>query len=92
MVMRGVVGSGAAWQGKGCSMTEEQQYFRRLLADIKAAGINEAQTAEALGVDERTVWRWKVGDRPIGLTAIKLFKLHAQATGTHAITCEAKAA
>lgn len=54
---------------------EEQEYWRRLVDDL-----NEKFTLEYLarefGVSERQVSNWKSGDRPKGLTAIKVYTFH----------------
>ena len=59
-------------------MTEEQEYWRRLIAELQKV-MTIAAIAEAAGVEDRQVWRWKAGERvPRGLQAIVVYKLHVE--------------
>lgn len=57
-------------------MSEEQQYWARLIQELQNIGITLEKIAEELGVSDRQVSYWKSGQRPTGLIAIKLVRLH----------------
>ncbi|MDZ4346076.1 MAG: helix-turn-helix transcriptional regulator [Candidatus Binatia bacterium] len=71
-------------------MTEEREYWARLIQELQNIGIGLERIAEALGVSERQVSNWKSGQRPTGMTAVRLIEfhgehrrvLHVQAKGT----------
>lgn len=58
-------------------MTAEHEYWRRLVDEL-----NEKFTLEYLAqefeVSIRQVTNWKSGDRPKGLTAIRVYLFHAK--------------
>jgi hypothetical protein len=58
-------------------MSEEQQYWRRLIEELQQF-MTVAQIADEVGVEPRQVWRWKDGDRPLGRTAIRVYTLHVK--------------
>jgi len=62
-------------------MTQEQEYWRRLLKSLQGAGMTAADIARAVGVEDRQFWNWKLGDRPKGLTAVRLYRLHVERCG-----------
>lgn len=59
-------------------MSEEQEYWRRLIDQLNEKFTLEYIASEA-GVTVRQVSNWKQGDRPMGFKAIKLYLLHARA-------------
>lgn len=58
-------------------MTEEHQYWRRLIEELQEV-MTVAEIAEEVKVEPRQVWRWKDGDRPMGMTAIRVYTLHVK--------------
>ena len=56
---------------------EEREYWRKIIQELQAV-MTIAQIAEAVMVEPRQVWRWKEGDRPTGMTAIRVYQLHAK--------------
>lgn len=58
-------------------MSDEQQYWRGLVEDLQGV-MTIAQIADEVGVQERQVWRWKTGDRPKGMAAIRVYLLHVK--------------
>ena len=58
-------------------MTEEQEYWRRLLDDL-----NERFTLEVIatriGLSVSQISNIKNGDRPTGLAAVRLFRFHME--------------
>lgn len=58
-------------------MSEEQQKWRQMVLDLQEV-MTIAQIAESLDVAPRQVWRWKEGDRPKGMTAVRLYLLHVK--------------
>ncbi len=50
----------------------EWEHWRKLIEELQAKGITLEKIAEACGVTLRQVSNWKTGDRPLGLTAVKL--------------------
>lgn len=59
-------------------MSEEQQYWRKLIEDLQDCGVTLERIAEEIGVSDRQVTNWKSGDRPKGLNALKLYLLHVK--------------
>lgn len=59
-------------------MTEEQKYWSGLIDELQAMGVTLERIAEALGVNDRQVSRWKAGTRPTGWTALKLVRFHME--------------
>lgn len=57
-------------------MSEEQQYWRGLIADLQGWGVTIEKIAEHLGVSDRQVSNWKAGQRPTGLLALNLHAFH----------------
>ncbi len=55
----------------------EAAYWRRLVEDLQEV-MPIAKIAETLQEEDRQVWRWKAGVRPIGWSAIGLFLLHVK--------------
>lgn len=55
----------------------ESEYWRKLILDLQQF-MTIAEIAAAVGVEPRQVWRWKDGDRPLGLTAIRVYTLHVK--------------
>lgn len=58
-------------------MSTEQEYWARLILELQAV-ITIAEIAEHVGVNDRQVWRWKDGDRPKGMNAIRVYLLHVK--------------
>lgn len=66
----------------------ESEYWAQLIREIRARGrMTSAQIAERIGVHERTVAKWLNGDRPTGLHALDLYRLHARLTDSPAMDC-----
>ena len=59
-------------------MSEEQQYWRRLIEELQEVGVTLERIAESIGVSDRQVSNWKGGDRPKGLHALNLYMLHVK--------------
>lgn len=59
-------------------MSEEGQYWRRLIEELQASGFTLERIAEAIGVSDRQVSNWKNGDRPKGLNALNLYSFHVK--------------
>lgn len=57
---------------------KEAEYFRQLVTDLQLVGVTGSAIGEFCGVQERQVFNWKNGDRPRGMTAVKLFLLHSK--------------
>ena len=68
-------------------MSEEQEKWRRIVDELNEKFTLEYIASE-LGVTVRQVSNWKRGDRPLGMTAVRLYLFHAkhrtpvQETGT----------
>lgn len=58
-------------------MSEEQEYWRRLIDELNEKFTLDYIAKEA-GVSVRQVSNWKQGDRPLGFKAVKLYLLHAR--------------
>lgn len=58
-------------------MTKEQEYWSRVVCELQEL-FTLAYLAKEMGVSERQVSNWKDGDRPLGLTAIRLYEFHAK--------------
>lgn len=58
-------------------MSEEQQYWERLITDLQEKFTLE-YIAEEIGVTDRQVSNWKAGDRPKGMNAVRLYLFHAK--------------
>jgi hypothetical protein len=58
-------------------VSDEHKYWRCVIEALQEV-MTIAQIAEAIGVQDRQVWRWKAGDRPTGLNAINLYLLHVK--------------
>lgn len=59
-------------------MSQEQKYWNCVIAALQDV-MTIAAIAEAIGVEDRQVWRWKKGDdRPSGLNALNLYLLHVK--------------
>lgn len=56
---------------------QERHYWRCLLSELQSV-MTMAEIAEALGVSDRIVWRWKTGDRPTGMNAVRVYLLHVK--------------
>lgn len=59
-------------------MSEEQAKWLAMIEDLQGWNITLAQIAEHLNVSERQVSNWKTGDRPKGMTAVKLYLFHGK--------------
>jgi transcriptional regulator with XRE-family HTH domain len=59
-------------------MSEEQQYWRRLIEELQEVGVTLERIADSIGVSDRQVTNWKAGDRPKGLNALNLYLLHVK--------------
>ena len=57
-------------------MSEEQQYWQRLINELQGWKVTLEMIAEELSVSDRQVSNWKAGQRPTGITAVKLYLLH----------------
>jgi DNA-binding transcriptional regulator YiaG len=57
-------------------MSEEQQYWQRLINELQGWKVTLEMIAEELGVSDRQVSNWKAGQRPTGITAVKLYLFH----------------
>lgn len=55
---------------------EEQQYWQRIIRELRTAKVKTSEIAEAVGVSERQVWAYKAGERPRGMKAVLLHNLH----------------
>ncbi len=58
-------------------MSEEQEKWRRMVLDLQKV-MTIAEIAREVEVEPRQVWRWKDGDRPLGMTAVRLYLLHVK--------------
>jgi transcriptional regulator with XRE-family HTH domain len=58
----------------------EWEHWRKLIEELQAKGITLEKIAESCGVTLRQVSNWKTGDRPLGLTAVKLEALRMRVT------------
>ena len=58
-------------------MTEEHEYWRRLIVELQEV-MTIRQISDELNVSERTIANWKTGDRPKGLNAIRVYTLHVK--------------
>jgi hypothetical protein len=59
-------------------LSDEQQYWARLLSDLQLVMTIEAIADEVQALP-RQVFRWKAGeDRPMGLKAIRVYLLHVK--------------
>ena len=47
-----------------------------MVEELRAVGMTIAEIAEGAHVDDRQVYRWLEGDRPKGLTAVRVYTLH----------------
>lgn len=52
----------------------------RLLTEMAAAGVNNAEVARRLGIQRSTVMRWKAGSEPCWSTGERLRLLHEYVT------------
>ena len=73
-------------------MTEEEELERwcKMVAELRALLTIEA-LAERVNVTPRTVCNWQNGERPMGLTAIRVYLLHVElckALHRNAVHCE----
>lgn len=58
---------------------EEQEQWCRIVQELQIrAGMTINEIAQALDVEPRQVFRWKDGDRPLGMTAVRLYLLHVK--------------
>lgn len=55
---------------------DERAYWRRLIEELQAWRVTLEMIASELEVSDRQVSNWKTGDRPKGMTAIKLYLFH----------------
>lgn len=59
-------------------MTEDREYWSCVIAALQEV-MTIAAIAEEVGANDRQVWRWKAGqDKPMGLKAIRLYRLHVK--------------
>jgi hypothetical protein len=58
-------------------MTDERERWRAIVLELQEV-MTIAAIAEAVEVEPRQVWRWKEGDRPLGMTAVRLYLLHVK--------------
>lgn len=59
-------------------MSDEQTKWLEIVNDLQAWGVTLEMIAEELGVSDRQVSNWKTGDRPKGMTAVRLYLLHGK--------------
>ena len=60
-------------------MSEQEQAYWRCVIEALQEVMTIAQIAEEIEVNDRQVWRWKSGeDRPTGMKAIHLYRLHVE--------------
>jgi hypothetical protein len=60
-------------------MSQEEEKFWRCIIENLQEVITVAAIAEAVGVEDRQVWRWKAGERvPRGMQALDLNALHVK--------------
>jgi hypothetical protein len=59
-------------------MSEERQYWQRLINELQGWKVTLEMIAEELSVSDRQVSNWKSGQRPTGITAVKLYLFHAK--------------
>jgi hypothetical protein len=60
-------------------MSEEQQYWQRLINELQGWKVTLEMIADKeLSVSDRQVSNWKAGQRPTGITAVKLYLFHAK--------------
>lgn len=59
-------------------MSEEQQYWRKLIEELQSWGVTLEKIAAHLGVSDRQVSYWKTGQRPTGLHAVNLRAFHGK--------------
>jgi hypothetical protein len=57
---------------------EEQEYWCGIVKELQDVPVTVAEIAEHCGVNDRQVWRWKDGDRPMGFAAVRLYLLHVK--------------
>lgn len=58
---------------------EEKEYWLKLIRELQGVGYTIARISDEVGVSERQVASYKTGERPKGMTAIKLHNLHLNA-------------
>ena len=58
-------------------MTESQEKIAEMEGYIAALGLSRKDISRLLNVNERTVYRWLSGERPMDLTALLCLKLLA---------------
>jgi hypothetical protein len=58
-------------------VSDEQLRWRQIVLDLQDV-MTIAAIAEEVQVEPRQVWRWKDGDRPLGMTAVRLYLLHVK--------------
>lgn len=59
-------------------MSDDDTKWAGMVADLQAWGVTLEMIAEELGVSDRQVSNWKAGQRPTGMTAVKLYLLHGK--------------
>lgn len=59
-------------------MSDEQEYWARLIQELQTIGVTLERIAEHLGVSDRQVSNWKNGQRPIGMVAVRLVTFHME--------------
>lgn len=57
---------------------EEKEHWRMLVQELQDIGVTLEMIAEHLGVGLRTVSSWKEGNRPTGMTALRLHSFHME--------------
>ena len=58
-------------------MSDEQLQWARMIEDLQEL-FTRAYLAQYFGVSERQLANWKTGDRPKGMTAVKVYLFHAK--------------
>lgn len=53
-------------------------YWSLMIEELQASGVTLATIAAEVGVTIRQVSKWKNGSQPVGVTAIRLYKFHAE--------------
>lgn len=56
----------------------ENEYWRKLIEELQEEGFTLEQIAAEINVSERQVSNWKTGDRPKGLSAVRLYLFHVK--------------
>lgn len=56
----------------------EEASWQSMVERLQAMGITLEKIAEKVGVSVRTVSRWKTHDEPLGMNAVRLWKLYEQ--------------